>query len=370
MGASCGGTDVDQRIYDGVGLKKNHAYAILGVAQLDDGTQLIKLRNPWGSFEWKGDWSDDSDKWTPQLRRQLNVVNSNDGVFWMSYSDFLQYFRSISVCKVQRGWQSVRLSDQFGWNRATTFGSRHMYALTTSRSTWMFLSLIQKDKRGQANEDAYRYKDMGLIIVKAKGVDICDPMHYEVVGELWPESDQIANMEILLTDTQHPYLIIPFSFHGSFDAPRPFDFVLSVYSANPVIVRRMPFRSECLISSCHLAVTHLPDSRTLFPGVEFYSTKIGDSVWFLVHNNDPDRALSINLNVQARGLSSSRSNSFEVKDQVPPMHRQLLLVLVMQDKYEGFSYSTKFSYMLGGPPVQPPHLPQFVPEDFHEPMPI
>jgi len=33
--------------------------------------RLLKIRNPWGNFEWKGDWSDASPLWTPALREQL-----------------------------------------------------------------------------------------------------------------------------------------------------------------------------------------------------------------------------------------------------------------------------------------------------------
>ena len=30
--------------------------------------RLVKLRNPWGKGEWKGDWGDDSWLWTPYLK--------------------------------------------------------------------------------------------------------------------------------------------------------------------------------------------------------------------------------------------------------------------------------------------------------------
>ena len=54
-----------------LGLMSNHIYSVNQVARVKnkDGkvVQLCKLRNPWGKFEWNGDWSDDSDCWTALL---------------------------------------------------------------------------------------------------------------------------------------------------------------------------------------------------------------------------------------------------------------------------------------------------------------
>jgi hypothetical protein len=48
--------------------------------------KLIQLRNPWGETEWKGDWSDQSEKWTPEAKSALNYnVLSEDGIFWMPF---------------------------------------------------------------------------------------------------------------------------------------------------------------------------------------------------------------------------------------------------------------------------------------------
>jgi hypothetical protein len=36
------------------------------------GVRLLRLRNPWGGFGWKGDYSDNSSKWTAYLKEELN----------------------------------------------------------------------------------------------------------------------------------------------------------------------------------------------------------------------------------------------------------------------------------------------------------
>ena len=60
----------------------DHAYKQKNVVR------LIKLRNPWGKGEWKGAWSDDDKCWNDSLRKQLNIKNENDGLFYMPYESF------------------------------------------------------------------------------------------------------------------------------------------------------------------------------------------------------------------------------------------------------------------------------------------
>lgn len=48
-----------------------HTYTILKIVEIN-GIRLINLRNPWGVFEWSGDYSKNSDKWNEDLLKKLN----------------------------------------------------------------------------------------------------------------------------------------------------------------------------------------------------------------------------------------------------------------------------------------------------------
>ena len=82
-----------------LGIVFGHAYSILSVKQVDD-LQMMKMRNPWGQGEWKGDFCDDSPKWTQRLTEKLKQTSAEDGVFWMQFHDFLENFRSLHVCRI------------------------------------------------------------------------------------------------------------------------------------------------------------------------------------------------------------------------------------------------------------------------------
>jgi hypothetical protein len=113
----------------GDGLVGHHAYSVLQVIEVHDAVvgeqqkvtefftgstelekdnkkqkttvRLVRIRNPWGKKEWKGDFSDSSDKWTMSLRKKLGdgVFTKNDGTFWMSYDDLMQRFHHMDVAK-------------------------------------------------------------------------------------------------------------------------------------------------------------------------------------------------------------------------------------------------------------------------------
>jgi len=82
------------------GVVDNHAYSVIESVDNVAGTDidLIKVRNPWGSGEIEdGDFDDDGPGWDkyPQIKRALNPVVADDGIFWVTKKEFFQFFETI-----------------------------------------------------------------------------------------------------------------------------------------------------------------------------------------------------------------------------------------------------------------------------------
>lgn len=74
------------------GVISGHAYSLISIHEFQfEGkeTKLLKLRNPWGTGEWTGDWSDKSELWTPALKKKVGFTDVDDGVFFIELDDYL-----------------------------------------------------------------------------------------------------------------------------------------------------------------------------------------------------------------------------------------------------------------------------------------
>ncbi|MCQ2815989.1 MAG: calpain family cysteine protease, partial [archaeon] len=95
-----------------MGLITNHAYTIVGTAVLkeDDNKnqiRLIKIRNVWGTNEWLGDWSDGSRLWTEEYKKKVGLVQKEDGIFWMSFEDFLKFYTCTHICRIHDDYKFI-----------------------------------------------------------------------------------------------------------------------------------------------------------------------------------------------------------------------------------------------------------------------
>ncbi|CAI2386075.1 unnamed protein product [Moneuplotes crassus] len=169
MAASSKGTS--DAVQTNLGIVEGHAYSVLDVQEIDN-FKLIQLRNPWGSTEWKGDWSDtDKKHWT---KKRLKVANSrqkaqnrnplgsdeDDGAFWMSIDDFINNYSSVSIVRIYEAptWRKTNVTGTWkgetagGCPNHDSFGDNPQFKLTVPRNTSAIFNLSQTDKRGIGRE--------------------------------------------------------------------------------------------------------------------------------------------------------------------------------------------------------------------------
>lgn len=420
LGASCGRRDTKPIVFQQVGLRSDHAYALLDARQVDGGVQLVKLRNPWGVDSWTGDWSATSNRWTPALREALDYypdgapstaaaagpvssiakyrtrnASQSSGIFWMSFQDFLRYFRTIDICKVQDSWSCVRLAEHFpaspklapSVTHVAGLGHECMLLLRPTRPTYCFISLVQVDQRGSATTVfPYKYRNVGAFLVHSpaatagSGSDAAEaPLSsYSRVAEVLPAISQSLTMEALLSRTDGCYTLLPLSFSsvlakGSGSSSFPLRIV--IYSAHPIeVLERKPLSTPILTRAMHVAVRARVKPE-LTPGVTLFPLSYQGGTWMLAANTDASRSASVHLDLTgSTGLVCSRGrNSMKIEEVIAPRTQQLLFACISPKAEGGYAARRRFQSKfvdLAHPPSHTPPLMAQLSNDIHVPMPI
>jgi len=89
------------------GVVQGHAYTVIDVVMDAGGSgrHFFQCRNPWGTGEWKGNWSDDSYLWKahPEVAKALDWEPADDGMFWIEAKDFFKNYSEINICMQNMG---------------------------------------------------------------------------------------------------------------------------------------------------------------------------------------------------------------------------------------------------------------------------
>ena len=156
------------------GLVAGHAYALIAVKEVKSkGLKLVQLRNPWGEggMEWNGDWSDSSPLWTAEIQRELGItdLDTNDGSFWMCFSDFIKYFFSVNACLIRHvdmgtsKWFESRKKMSFSMSPEGEVRAPSYLLTLTEASDKVYFSMHQQDIR---HVTAKPYIDFGVTVLQ------------------------------------------------------------------------------------------------------------------------------------------------------------------------------------------------------------
>ncbi|XP_039497371.1 calpain-D isoform X2 [Drosophila santomea] len=342
MGASCGGGNmkVDEEEYQQKGLRPRHAYSVLDVKDIQ-GHRLLKLRNPWGHYSWRGDWSDDSSLWTDDLRDALMPHGASEGVFWISFEDVLNYFDCIDICKVRSGWNEVRLQGTL-----QPLCSISCVLLTVLEPTEAEFTLFQE---GQRNSEKSQRSQLDLCVVIFRTRSPAAPE----IGRLVEHSKRqvrgfVGCHKMLERDI---YLLVCLAFnhwHTGIEDPHQYpQCILAIHSSKRLLVEQIS-PSPHLLADAIISLTLTKGQR--HEGREgmtaYYLTKGWAGLVVMVENRHENKWIHVKCDCQESYNVVSTRGELKTVDSVPPLQRQVIIVLTQLEGSGGFSIAHRLTHRL------------------------
>jgi len=293
------GTSVDifNLNIEGVGLSAGHAYTVLGVMEIDTGKgieKVVRLRNPYGNGEFNGDWSDYSKKWTPELKKKYNIVQKDDGSFYMGYDDFLTYYITLGICKLHPGFKTTSL-------RMKKTTETQVTKITVPKGEVLaYLQLYQKNPRVRLKDGTYQKLVYSFLIL------VDQDFNYIF-------ATQSANMHIGIEQTLKEgtyYLFSDVNYRYANPDKKNRSYVVTCYAQTPLNIENVTKNvdvtqglQKCIYSYCRQYVPPTKCSN----GVYLYRTSTSmDSLPFeaAVFENYTPNNYRVKVNVIGKGQKS------------------------------------------------------------------
>jgi len=309
--------------------------------------KLVRLRNPWGNFEWKGAFSDkDKANWTPEMMKLCKITtaeleNDEDGLFFMTFDDFLAHFTRVSVCMTRHGkdepWFEKRIQSSFVKNNSVNGGLAYyngFISVSFPAQTEGYLTLHQPDVRVVSQKEM-KYLSVGILIINAD------------TNEMVCQSDMSIERQhtFFINLKKGKYLIMPYMDDHLPTESRPccFSAHLDVIdAANNVVMNEIPFSTEIFDRFVVASALTLPKKYDS-PDFCTYSGFIFGTLWcflccHVAKNTEVEFELDFPtadnmriINNQSNSSSSSNNKIETVKKTAQPGPPTLIVVLCRHD---------------------------------------
>lgn len=283
---------------------------------------------------------------------QNRKSNSDQGVFWMSFNDFVQYFCSIDVCKTRLDWYESRMSGYFSPEGTREMQAYHLIVFETSE---IDIGLFHKTiKNRRENGDL----DLSFLVMRTNG-------QRNSVGSVIVSSKHSVRKFIGCEHIFEPgeYLIVPFSFNfwytnqsknNAIPAENEYNNLYNLVIHSPKeFYLEQEMHAAFLLADAMIQLCKSKGGKT-YSGLEnacIYTLTKGFAGIVIVAENLNERTfLHVELDCERSNNVVSTRQVLTTRDSVQPLHRQVLIVLTHLEGTSGYSIQYSIKYRLSSNP--------------------
>jgi calpain-15 len=290
-----------------IGLCGSHAYSLLAVYQLffdgktykkvDQGEEythrVLKLRNPWGKDEWKGQWEDADPNWTPELKNELEFIGqSEDGTFFMPWEDFLKYFEDVQICYYHDGYKYS--AQKFKTKKDDII----FLKFTLNKEGEYYFSINQKNQRFFPQHLKYKYSSISWVLGKVNGEEVEFVANGNNPGkESWGKAACEPGEYYVMINT--PWISCSDEFSFSVYGP-------GMTTLEKIEEQNLPknFINQIFIDDAKDKIKIKGRNFAVdgHPGIKHVSSEKNGWAYLYIQNDEEDHQISVNLNLGNEGV--------------------------------------------------------------------
>ena len=287
-----------------VGLDTAHAYTVLGIHEIN-GEKVIRLRNPWGSGEFSGDWSDYSSKWTEELKKKFNYYEKEDGDFFMGYKDFIRYFIKMGIAKFHQGWSSTKLKIK----KSEATKCQLIKVTIPQDNTLVYLQLYSKNPRIPYKNGEYPKPVLSNLILVDKDFNYIDSTKHNEM-QICVEATLKKGEYYLFADSNYRY-----TYQG------PHGYTITAYSNIDIPLENVTEKNKVSELLRKVLIDFCKKNEKPFPqknGVDYYVTKAFSEKFpfrVLVFDNKSEEKVAVKAELICKGDKSCSFYCDDIADE-------------------------------------------------------
>jgi calpain-15 len=251
----------------------------------------------------------------------------------MSYFDFVKFFHSVDICKIHSEWMEARMTGYFVSHECRDILA---YQLHIFETTQIEMSLFQRSDKGRRE---LIDSDLLLLVFRTRRPQL------QFVTSSKRLVRHFINKEHMFGAGE--YTILPLSFNFWYTSNK-ISYNLAVHGSKPFILEQsiVPnyYLADALIA---LAVNMGKRSDVTFSSTNIYTLSDEFSGLVVVAENlDPVHSFHVEITGDGSVNVVSTRQSLTTCDSVPPLYRQVLIILTQLESSESYSINYGFKIKL------------------------